>query len=105
MFETILFLGLPITDSYRNKLDLAPAPQRDLFIQEGQGSPYLQEIESKGVRYLGKELTLPAEVGALDLAAAHILSLLHNLVPHVHYKESSLVLVAIIPQSSESPSS
>lgn len=105
MFETLLFLGLPVTNLYRKELDLAPAPKRELFIQKGEGTPYLQEIESEGVHYLGKELTLPVEVGAVDLASTHILSLLHTLVPHVHYKASALVLVAIAPQITESPTS
>lgn len=94
MFDTLLFLGFPLCDSYQKKLNQLSSVERDLFIQPGD-SPYLQQIENEGILYLGKYLGSSIDMGALDLMYAHIYSLLKKLVPHFSYEQYPLLLLAL----------
>jgi hypothetical protein len=94
MFDYQLFLGLPLSDSYQKELKQLSAAIRDIFIQT-HSSPYLQQIESEGMVYLGKYLGPSIELAALDSLQAHIYSLLKKLIPHYPYEQHSLLLFAL----------
>lgn len=94
MFETILFLGFPVSDSYERILRQLPEVERDLFIGSSDSS-YLQKVENEGVQYLGKYLGPIIEMGALEMSSSHIYSLLKKWVPHFSYDCQSLVLLAV----------
>jgi hypothetical protein len=94
MFDTILFLGFPLSDSYQRELQQLPSAERELFIQK-QVSPYLQQIEDKGIVYLGKSLGSSIEMTALESMQSHIYSLLRKLIPHFPYEQHPLLLLAI----------
>jgi hypothetical protein len=94
MFDTILFLGFPLSDTYRQELHRVPSSERELFIQS-QASPYLQQIEHEGAVYLGKFLGVSIEIAALESLQSHILSLLKKLVPHFPYERYPFYLLAI----------
>lgn len=94
MFNTQLFFGLPLEDFYQHALDQLSLSERELFIQN-QHSPYLQQIESEGILYLGKYLGSFIELTTLDSLQAHIYSLLNKLVPNYPYKQHPLLLLAI----------
>lgn len=94
MFDTQLFLGLPLTGSYQQELERLDLSERDFFIQ-GEVSPYLQQIESEGVIYLGKYLGPSVETSSLDFSQTHIYSLLKKLVPDYPYEQHPLLLLAV----------
>ena len=94
IFDTVLFLGFPLSPSYHQALDQVPMAEREVFIQTGD-SPYLQKIEREGIEYLGKYLGSSIDMTALDLSHAHVYSLLKKLNPHFPYEESSLFLLAL----------
>lgn len=98
MFDTILFLGFPLSDSYHQALLQLPAAERELFIQN-QASPYLQQIKSEEIVYLGKCLGPSIEMAALEISSAHIYSLLKKLIPHFPYEQYSLCLLALPTQN------
>lgn len=99
MFDTILFLGFPLTDAYRLALLAIPSVERDLFIQNQDpfqpDSPYLQKIEHEGIEYLGKYLGSSIDMATCDLSYFHILSLLKKLIPHFPYEQHSLFMLAL----------
>ena len=94
------FLGLPLSDSYRQKLDAISPSLKALFIQE-QSSDYLLQVDFQGVTYLGKYLETPYEMSALDSLQTHIYSLLQKLLPEVRKEEQTLLLLALPPRQAE----
>lgn len=98
MFETVLFLGFPLSDSYEQILRQLSDVDRNLFIGDSDAS-YLQKIESEGVKYLGKYLGPLIEVGALEMSSSHIYSLLRKLVPDFSYDCHPLILLALPAQN------
>ncbi len=94
MFDSILFLGFPMSDAYQQELQLLPAVEQELFIQN-QVSSYLQRIENEGIVYLGKSLGTSIELATLESIHSHIYSLLKKLVPHFPYEQHPLLLLAI----------
>jgi hypothetical protein len=94
MIDTQLFLGLPLSDSYQQELSRQPASVRELFIQL-HSSPYLQQLESEGILYLGKYLGSSVEFATLDVVQAHIYSILKKLIPHYSDEEQPLLLLAL----------
>lgn len=94
MFETELFLGFPLSESFQQALTLLPETERALFIQN-KPSPYLQQIESDGKLFLGKSLGASLELSALEACNSHILSLLKKLVPSFPYEHHPLLLLAL----------
>jgi hypothetical protein len=95
--DTILFLGFPLSDSYQQMLDELPLGEREIFIQR-QASPYLQQIESEGKRYLGKFLGASIEMAALESIQSHIYSILKKLVPCFPYEAHPILILAIPAQ-------
>ena len=96
MLDHPLFLGLPLSESYLQKLNQLPLPLMEAFIQD-QSSDYLQQIESDGVRYLGKYVDTPYEMAAFDSLQTHIYSLLKRLIPDYPYEQHPLLLLAPSP--------
>jgi hypothetical protein len=94
MFDTVLFLGFPLSDAYQKELLRLPSAERELFIQN-QVSPYLQRVESEGTYYLGKCLGSSIEMVELDSSFLHIYSLLRKLVPNFPYEQYPLLLLAL----------
>lgn len=94
MFEYQLFLGFPLTEDYQRELSKLSPSFLDMFIQHPP-SPYLQQIESEGIVYLGKSLGSSIELTSLDSQEAHIYSLLKKLVFHYPYPKHPLVLIAL----------
>lgn len=94
MFEYnyFLFFGFPINETFQQKLEKIPEGVRALFLQ---GNEYLQLIEKEGISYLGKCLGDSSDSSSLELAQAHIISLLKLLVPDHTYEQHELVLLAI----------
>lgn len=101
MFDTVLFLGFPLSEAYRQALIQIPAIERELFIQN-QDSNYLQKIEYEGIEYLGKYLGSSIEMAKLSMSHSHIYSLLKKLIPHFPYEKSPLLLLALPIQNSAS---
>jgi hypothetical protein len=101
MFDTILFLGFPLSDADKQTLIQLPAAERELFIQN-QDSSYLQKIENDGIEYLGKYLGPSIEMAALEMSYSHVYSLLKRLIPRFPYGEHSLLLLALPAQNSTS---
>lgn len=105
MFDTILFLGFPLSDSYQLLLLELPSAERKMFIQNQdfhQDSPYLQKIEYEGMEYLGKYLGSSIDMATFDLSYSHIVSLLKKLIPQFPYEQNSLFLLALSSQNSSS---
>lgn len=101
MFDTVLFLGIPLSDAYQQALDRLPAAERELFIQN-QDSAYLQKVENEGIEYLGKYLGFPIEMATLEMSYSHVYSLLKKLIPSFSYEENPLLLLAFPVQVSAS---
>lgn len=101
MFDTVLFLGFPLIDAYRQALMQLPIAERELFIQN-QDPIYLQKIENEGIEYLGKYLGSSIEMAALEMAYSHVYSLLKKLIPHFSYEQHPLLLLALPAQNSTS---
>lgn len=103
MFDTILFLGLPLSNSYQLALLQLPSAEQEIFIQNQgafQDSPYLQKIEHEGIEYLGKYLGSSIDMATLDLSYSHIVSLLKKLIPQFPYEQNPLFLLALPSQNS-----
>jgi len=98
MFETVLFLGIPLSSSYQLLLDQLPLAERELFISSSDSS-YLQKVENNGGEYLGKYLEQPVDMSTLELSNAHVYSLLKKLIPHFPYEDHPLFLLALQAQS------
>ena len=94
MFDTALFIGFPLSEAYQQALLHLPSVERELFIQS-QASPYLQQVESEGILYLGKFLGFSIEMAVLDSLCSHIYSLLKRLVPDFPYDQQPLLLLAL----------
>lgn len=94
MLDCQLFLGLPLTDSYRQELSQLPASVHDVFIQNSSSS-YLQQVESEGIVYLGKFLGSSLDLATLDVLEVHIYSLLKRLISDYPYEQHPLLLLAI----------
>lgn len=101
MFDTVLFLGFPLSVAYQQELTRLPAAERELFIQN-QDSAYLQKIENEGIEYLGKYLGPSTEMGALEMSCSHVYSLLKKLIPYFSYEEHPLLLLALPAQNTAS---
>jgi hypothetical protein len=93
-FDTILFLGFPLSDAYQKRLLELSSIERELFIQKSS-SPYLQEIENEGILYLGKYLGSIIEMAALETLSFHVYSLLKKLIPQFPYEQYPLLLFAL----------
>jgi hypothetical protein len=94
MYDSQLFLGLPVSHSFQRELDQLPASLHEVFIQN-KSSSYLQQVEYEGVRYLGKYLGSSIELVELDSSQNHIYSLLKKLIPHFPYEQNPLLLFAL----------
>jgi hypothetical protein len=103
MFDTILFLGFPLSAAYQQALIQLPAAERELFIQS-QDSVYLQKIENEGMEYLGKSLGPSIDIATLEMSYSHIHSLLKKLIPHFPYEQHPLLLLALPAQNQNSTS-
>lgn len=99
MLDQRLFLGLPLTPSYFDQLKKLPPPLLATFIQR-ESPDYLQEIESEGIKYLGKYLDSPFDMANLDSLETNIYSLLKRLIPDYSYEEHPLLLLPVIIESS-----
>ena len=93
MFDYFLFFGYPLDEDYREKLERTPLAIRNIFIQGSD--EYLQCIEREGISYLGKSLGQCIDRSAIELAQAHIMSLLKRLVPDYCYHQDSMLLLAV----------
>ena len=92
MFDYLLFFGIPISEPFQLELDKIPENVRSLFLK---GNEYLQLIETEGISYIGKCLGDSTDFSSLELAQAHVFSLLKLLVPKHAYDKNELVLVTI----------
>lgn len=92
MFEVDLFLGFPISDDFRSRLNGVNPHLFDRFVNEG--SEYLREVEHDGIKYLGKFVGGILETGRSELLETNIFSMIKRLVPDFSYDDTSLVLLA-----------
>ncbi|MFI0434143.1 MAG: hypothetical protein ACH350_00250 [Parachlamydiaceae bacterium] len=99
MFDTQLFLGFLLFDTYLVKLRSLSDSERALFIQH-EDPAYLQLVVNQGVEYLGKYLGQSVDMATVDLSSSHIYSVLRKLVPDFPYKDHPLVLFALPIHSS-----
>ena len=93
-----LFLGIPYTSEIEKMIACLPPPVVSLWIQEDP-SPYLQKVDREGASFLGKQLASPIRLSALEDSAAHILSLLRQLIPpkSLTFSLDALILLNLLP--------
>lgn len=94
MFDSQLFLGLPLSESFQDQLQQVSDFVRNSFIQPIP-SPYLQQIEFDGKVYLGKQLGSLVELASIEATQLNILSLIKKVVPHHHYKKTEFVMFVL----------
>lgn len=90
-FNTLLFLGFPISSDFASRLNCTPEPILHSFIQDHPD--YLQKIEHQGMEYIGKSLEFPVDTRLLELIEANIYSLLRRLVADYSYETTPLCLI------------
>lgn len=92
MFDTSLFIGIPVDATLAQAIEGLNPHKRELFI--ANGSDYLHEAVFEGQRYLGKCLDKVQEMSQFELIEANIVSLITKLFPDYPAKEKALLLFA-----------
>jgi hypothetical protein len=92
MHQLSLFLGLKTDDSFENLLALTNPYLATLLIGKEE---YLQNMELRGERYLGKFLQVHPTLEHLEDMEKHILSLLQKLAPQYPFAQNPLQLLTV----------
>lgn len=85
-----LFLGFQVDKAYQVELDQADQILKQLFISEGDD--YLQQVNHRGKKYLGKYLGERSDLQTLHDVEKNIYSLVFKLTPNFPCKEKQLRL-------------
>lgn len=94
MFSAQLFLGFPVDQIFKQKLDQANPNLVNEFIQDD--GEYLCELDHQGLRYIGKRLGGMVALPQLEMMEQNIYSLLKRIVPEFPYDEAPLYLISMI---------
>lgn len=95
MFETSLFLGFPVNDSYSQLINALDSNVKQLFISEN--GLYLEEVFFEGKCYIGKSLGIVTNLEDLELLEKNIYSILSKFIPRYTHEDFPLVLFAAQP--------
>lgn len=94
MQEASLFFGFPINGLYATALAAVNEKVYRMFV--GNNGSYLEEIDYKSQRYLGKSLPTLVDSAELELLQLNIYSLLKKLVPDFAYEATPLHLLPLL---------
>ncbi len=92
LFESSLFLGLPIDDLLESALDEMIPHEKELFLSKNDPM-YLETITHSGKDYLGKSFGSSIQTKDLELAYNHVSSMIIKLFPHYPVKKESFYLI------------
>lgn len=94
MYSAKLFLGFPVDQEFSFHLQKVNPHLTSLFIQKS--GQYLEEVNFKGVSYLGKYAENVTDSSELELLEANVYSLLKKLVPDYSYEKVPLLLFPVL---------
>jgi len=92
MFSASLFFGFEMTPELQDALSRVNPALLSMFVDSS--SEYLQECQFRNLRYLGKEIESPLDLGSMEAIGTHVESLVKRLIPDFSSKKHPLLLIA-----------